>query len=50
MDDVSHVGVLGLRRRAVRRHVEVTRDLKLAKTGKAAFHILSLKALLGSVL
>lgn len=39
MDDVSHVGVLGLRRRAVRRHVEVARDLKLAKAGKTGFHI-----------
>lgn len=50
MDDVSHVRILRLRTGTVRRHMKVTRDLKLVKTRKTGFHILSLKALLGSVI
>lgn len=47
---MSHVRILRLRSGTVRWHVKVTRNLKLVKTRKTGFHILSLKALLVSVI
>lgn len=50
MDDMSHVRILRLCGGTVRGHVKVARDLKLVKTRKTGFHILSLKAPPGSTI